>query len=99
MHSETVVKEEPVLFFNSLRSFVLPVFLGMVLLESAAGQSGHAPILLHPRQTANALPVAIYQNIKVEDFRKLVTGAFEDSRFSLITIATTKDETTLYKFS
>lgn len=87
------------LMLRSIRSFVLPIFLGMVLLGSASGQSGNAPILLHPSYALNTLPVAIYQNIKVDDFRRLVMGAFEDSGFSPTTIAKTKDEATQYKFS
>jgi hypothetical protein len=79
--------------------YLLAFFLGMLLLESASGQSGNAPVLLHPRRTSNGLPVAIYQDTKLENFRKLVIGAFEDSRFSLTSIAKTKDGATQYKFS
>ena len=84
---------------KSLRGFVLSIFWGMVLLESACGQSANAPLMLHPRLSSNALPVAAYRDIKVEDFSKLVISAFENSRFSLKTIEKTKDGDTHYKFS
>lgn len=87
------------LCWKSLRGLVLSIILGTALLESASAQSGMAPILLHPRLGSDALPVAIFQNIKVEDFRKLVIGAFEDYRFSFTSISKTKDGATQYKFS
>src|SRR5262245_46752378 len=94
------MREKPVLFVRSINRFLLPIFFSLALLETASGQSGGAPLLLHPISTSNTLPVAIYQNIRVEDFRKLVIGAFEDAGFSLTRIARTKDEAaTQYKFS
>jgi hypothetical protein len=87
------------LCWKSSRTLVLPIILGMALLESASAQSGVAPILLHPRLGSDALPVAIFQNIKVEDFRKLVIGAFEASRFSFTSMAKSNEGETQYKFS
>lgn len=86
------------LLLKSLRSFVLSIFWGMVLLKSASGQLGNAPLMLHPTLSSNTLPVAAYRDIKVEEFRKLVVGAFEDSRF-LLTAVEVKGGETHYKFS
>lgn len=72
--------------------------LGAALLGSAQAQSGPAPILLHPRSTASALPVATYQKLKVDDFGKLVTSAFEDAGFTLSTIKKTRQGAAHYHF-
>lgn len=87
------------LLLKSSRGFVLSILWGMILFESASGQPSHAPLLLHPRLSPNTLPVAAYRDIKVEDLRKIVISAFEDSQFSLTTMEKTKDGETHYKFS
>lgn len=89
------------LSLKSLRSFVLPLLCGMVLVEGAFGKPviANAPILLHPNLTPTALPVAAYRGIKLEEFRKLVIGAFENSGFSLKAIETAKDGQAHYKLS
>ena len=84
---------------KSLRGFLLSVFCGAILLESAIGQPVNAPLLLHPRLSADTLPVAAYRGIKVEEFRKMVIGAFENSGFALKSIEATTDGRTYYKFS
>ena len=96
---KAVVKEKPMNLLKSLRGFLLSVFCGAILLESAIGQPVNAPLLLHPRLSADTLPVAAYRGIKVEEFRKMVIGAFENSGFALKSIEATTDGRTYYKFS
>ncbi|WP_156909322.1 hypothetical protein [Ottowia thiooxydans] len=78
--------------------------LGLTLTQKSAdnrnsyGPYGY-PLQLHPQVTAGPMPTAIYSNIKIDNFRKLVIGAFEDANFSLVSITKAKDEETYYKFS
>lgn len=72
--------------------------LGMLLAGHVVAQSGAEPILLHPRATSSALPVATYQKLAVEDFRKLVTSAFEDAGFTLTDVTRTKEGAGRYHF-
>lgn len=89
------------LLMQQLQYLSRALVLGMVLLGHAYGQNGDAPLLLHPKPTANGFAIASYSNIKVEDFRKLVIGAFEESQFALTSISkeNAKDDATQYNFS
>lgn len=73
-------------------------FLGMLLSGRVAAQSDAAPILLHPRSTPSALPVATYRGLKVGDFRQLVKSAFEGAGFTQATVTTTKEGAARYHF-
>lgn len=82
-----------------LKSWILTAAFGMALMGSVFGQTGASPFLLHYKAGPSSLPVAIYQGIGVDKFRKLVTGAFEASQFSLVDIEKTKDGVSQYSFS
>ena len=91
----------PKLTMKQLKYLSRLLVLGIALIGNAHGQSGDAPLLLHLKPAANAFPIAGYSNIKVETFRKLVIGAFEDSQFVLTGTSKAKEkhEETHYKFS
>lgn len=98
MRIKVATKVKPMLCLKSLRGVVLFAVLGMNF-QSVSGQHHNAPLLLHPRLSSNTLPVAAYRDIKVEEFRKLVIGAFEEARFSHVAVERTKDGATHYRFS
>lgn len=81
------------------KNWALAVFLGTTLLGNAFGQTDGSPFLLHYKPKPNHMPVAAYRGIEVAAFRKLVTGAFEASGFSLKAITKMKDGQSQYSFS
>lgn len=86
------------LFSKPLSMSALAIILGMASPGSASVEFAGAPILLHPRPGTNTVPVAAYRNIRREDFRKLVVGAFENAGFALTAMDSSKDGAARYHF-
>lgn len=82
-----------------LRNILLPVIFAMGVHCNAAGQSGSGPFFIHYSERRSEVPIAIYDGIRIEDFRKLVIAAFEQSGFSLVEVIERKDLATSFKFS
>jgi hypothetical protein len=82
-----------------VRTVLLPFIVAATFVGTAFGQDGYAPLLLHYTPRSTALPVAIYRNIKIDDLRTLVIGAFEGADFSLTSITRTKDGVAQFIFS
>ncbi len=80
------------------KCFGFPIAM-MIFTANSFSQTSYSPIELHKKYNQTSLPVAIYKNIKREDFKKLIIAAFETSNFSFVSTTETPDQNTLYKFS
>jgi hypothetical protein len=86
------------MIFRQIKKFAFAIF-AIACASNALGDIAYSPIELHKNYLSNAMPIAVYKNIKIDDFKKLIVMAFEGSNFSLVSITETRDQDTLYKFS
>lgn len=77
----------------------LTAVLAMALIGNAVGQTSESLIAFPFKRASRVLPVAMYEHVTVDEFRKLVKGAFEASGFSFVGFSTTKEGALQYRFS
>lgn len=81
------------------RRWVLAIVLAPTLFGNVFAEPAASPIWLHHKLRSTSVPVAIYRSIRVDEFRKLVTRAFEASGFAFVAITHDKDGALRYRFS